>query len=185
MNQRITSCVPAIIGLFAAILAFHPTRLFAASDCIMLTHPAYQARHWHYHVDRSRKCWHAAAEHAAIPPQVEPPQPDTARPPFSSVSSFVSSIASVFTAAITPQPDTLNPDVIAQPESPLRGDYGAPKWRRHAETRHQRRYAEAKFQRRHAEVKAPSEPKSKPSHSHDQADRDALFREYLHWQEQQ
>jgi hypothetical protein len=123
------------------------------------------------------------AEHAAIPSQAEaaPPstQPDTARP---SLSSFFSSIASAFTTASTPKPDILNPNAVAQPEPPPRGDNGARKWRRHAEAKARRRHARAKRQRRYAEAKSqpPPEAKAKPGGiSLDEADSDALFREYF------
>jgi hypothetical protein len=134
------------------------------------------------------------AEHAAVPSQVEtappPQQPDTVR---LSLASFFSSITSAFTTANTPKPDTLNPDALAQPEPPSRRDNSARKWRRHAEAkphrRHagakrQRRYAEAKRQQRHAEAEAkpqpPPEAKAKPGGiSLDEADTDALFREYF------
>jgi hypothetical protein len=211
MYQRSASCVPAIsIGLFAAILALDSSQLFAASDCIGVPHHwAAQGGHWYYHVNRDRRCWYTAAHYAAVAPQIEtvppPSQPDTAPPPFHSFSSFFSSIVSAFTPASTPQPDTLNPDAIAQPELLPNGDDGAPKRRRHAEAK--RRYAEAKLQRRYEEAKhqpAPElkskpsvspdqtdldakprpqpDPKSKPGVSPDQADLDALFQEYLRWQ---
>jgi hypothetical protein len=96
------------------------------------------------------------AEHAAIPAP-PPQQPDAARLP---LASFFSSITSVFTTARTPKSDTLNPDAVAQPEPPPKGDNGARKWRRHAEAKRQQRRAEAKQRRaeakrqqRHAEAK--------------------------------
>jgi hypothetical protein len=142
------------------------------------------------------------AEHAAIPAP-PPQQPDAARLP---LASFFSSITSVFTTASTPKSDTLNPDAVAQPEPPPKGDNGARKWRRHAEAKRQQRRAEAKQRRaeakrqqRHAEAKRqqrrkeakrqhpadakpepPPEAEAKPGGvSLDKADSDALFREYF------
>jgi Skp family chaperone for outer membrane proteins len=86
------------------------------------------------------------AKHAAIPAP-PPQQPDAARLP---LASFFSSITSVFTIASTPKPDTLNPDAVAQPEPPPKGDNGARKWRRHAEAKRQQRRAEAKQRRAEA-----------------------------------
>jgi hypothetical protein len=133
------------------------------------------------------------AEHAAIPAP-PPQQPDAARLP---LASFFSSITSVFTTASTPKSDTLNPDAVAQPEPPPKGDNGARKWRRHAEAKRQQRRAEAKQRRaeakrqqRHAEAKRqqpadakpepPPEAKARPGGvSLDKADSNALFREYF------
>jgi hypothetical protein len=171
MYRRTTSCLRAVsIGLFAAILGLDSSRLFAASDCLEEPNrPSVQA-HWYYHLDRAtgRKCWHLMeAEPAPVPPQVGtaplPPQPDTAQLPF---SSFFSSLGSGFTTASTPQPDVVNRDPrapIAQPQPPTQGEQGAPKRRRHADAR-----------------PAP-DPKQKASLPLGQADRDALFREYLRW----
>jgi hypothetical protein len=169
MDQRRTACLPAIsIGLFAAILALHSSRLLAASDCVEEPrHPPAQGGDWYYHADRATggKCWHLGREPAAIAPQVEtapqPPHPDTVQ----LLSWFLSSL---FTPASTPQPDTINRDMrpaVAQPE-PRRDDRG-PK------------------RRRQAEAKPAPEPKPASSASSEQADRDALFREYLRWREQQ
>jgi hypothetical protein len=165
MDQRLTACVPAVsIGLFAAILALHSSPLLAATDCIEgPRHPPAPGGHWYYHVDRAAggKCWHLGREPAAIAPQVEAPHPDTVQ----LLSSFLSSL---FTPASTPQPDAVYRDLrpaVAQPE-PRRDDRG-PKRRRQAET------------------KPAPEPKPKPSAASEQADRDALFREYLRWREQQ
>jgi hypothetical protein len=194
MYQRVTSYVPTIsIAFFAAILGLHSTQVFAASDCVrVLSHSAAQGRHRHYHADRGGRCWHTVAERAAIPSQVEtaspPQQPDTARLPF---ASFLSSITSVFTTASTPKPDTLNPGAVAQPEPPPRSGNGARKRRRHAEAKRQRRHARAKRQQRHAEAKRqqrqaevkpepPPEAKAKPGAvSLDKANSDALFQNYF------
>jgi hypothetical protein len=176
MYRRTASCLRAVsLGLFAAILALDSSRLWAASDCLDEPNRASaQVGHWYYHLDRAtgRKCWHLMeAEPAPLPPQVQSappaPQPDTARLPF---SSFFSSLGSGLTTASSPLPDTINRDPrapIIQPEPPPRGEDGAPR------------------QRRHADAKPSPEPKQKVSLSLDQADRDALFREYLRWRERQ
>jgi hypothetical protein len=178
MYRGTASWVRAIsIGCFAAILTLDSSRLLAASDCLEEPNRASaQGGHWYYRLDRAtgRKCWHMEAAPAAIPPQAEPapppsppPQPDTARLPF---SSFFSSLGSPFTTASTPQPDPANRDArgpIAQPAPLPRVEDGAPK------------------RRRPADAKPAPEPKQKASLSLDQADRDALFREYLRWREKQ
>ena len=182
MNQRPASCVPAVfIGLLAAIFALHSTRP-AAGECIERHPPAYGG-HWYYHPDRAtgRRCWHLVGERepAAMAPQVEmppPPQPDTVH----LLSSFFSSLFAP--AGPPPPPPDLRP-AVAQSE-PRREERVARR-RRPAEARpapEPRPAPEAKSAPEKPEPE--SKPRPKPP-SPDQADRDALFREYLRWREQQ
>ena len=167
MQKRMISCVPALTAsLFAAAFAVGPGRALAASDCLEQPNRA-QSGHWYYHLDRTsgRKCWYVSgAEPPAKQPPAEPPPaqpaPDGPWQPY--FQSFLSSLTGGTTSAGTspPQPDGRGL-ALAQPPAAAKGDDAPPPKRR---------------QRTDA----------KPhSGALDQAERDALFQEYLRWRERQ
>ena len=197
MQKRINSRVPALTaGLFAVAFALDTGPLFAASDCVAdpSRAPA-QGGHWYYHVDRStgRKCWHLTeADPPARPPQAEPapvpvqPVPDAPRQ--QPLAAFFSSLTSGFSTASvgTAQPDTANRDpraaVAALPDAP-RADQVAPRRRQRADAKPP---APAPKPDRQAPTRPANAPAEQPrAASLSQAERDALFQEYLRWKQKQ
>jgi hypothetical protein len=169
MQRRIISCVPVLTAsLFAAAFAFEPGTLFAASDCLDQPNRASApGGHWYYHVDRTsgRKCWYlsGAEPPAKQPPAETPPAqpaPDGPWQPY--FQSFLSSLTGGGTSASTaaPQPDGRG-IALTQPPAAAKGDDAPPPKRRQ---------------------RADAKPHSG---SLDQAERDALFQEYLRWRERQ
>jgi hypothetical protein len=193
MQKRIISRAPAMmIGVFAAAFALDGGALFAASDCLEQPNRAAAQGHWYYHVDRTngRKCWYlSGSEVAAKPPQAEaPPQPSpdvASQPP---LSSFFSSLTSGFTtASVNPSPpDAAGRDPRGTPNvqaaAPKNDDAVSSKRRQHADTKQ----APVAKPDRQASSRSDKEPpaQSRPA-SLDQAERDALFREFLRWRDRQ
>jgi hypothetical protein len=193
MQKPINSRVPAMTAsLFAFAFALHSGGLLAASDCLdQPNRAAAQGGHWYYHVDRAtgRKCWHlteteptAGPSQAQISPQ---PAPEPAQPP--ALSSFFSSLTSGFTTASTgaPQKDSATRDArgmaIVQPEPP-KGDDAAPKGRQRADAKPA---PQSKPDRQASSRSAKAAADQPHPVSLDQAERDALFRDYLRWKERQ
>jgi hypothetical protein len=171
------------VGLFAAAFGLDPSRSLAAPDCI--AQPAVPANggHWHYRLDRAsnRKCWYLL-EPAANPQRGEIPQQQPAfqvaqRPSF---SSFFSSLAGLSSASLPASPpDSMSPAArgmpIALPQASKSDDAVRAKPRRHADAKASK--VDRQVSRR------PSKPVDEPRlASPNQAERDALFQEFLRWQ---
>jgi hypothetical protein len=183
---------PSLLGasllgasLLGTSLLGQPAR--AADDCLTAPNRApAPGGHWYYHLDRAsdRKCWYLVeappqAPSAQMPiaqaPQLAPePTPPPAPPGF---GSFFSSLG----LAPPPQPNTTGDPRIAQPapaDDPRIGD---------AEPGRQPRVTLASKQHRTVHLRPPAAEHSeeRPAASLNQAERDALFEEFLKWRERQ
>jgi hypothetical protein len=192
MQKRMVSCVPAIsVSVFAAMLALDPGGSLAAGNCVAQPDRApAPGGHWYYHLDRTnnRKCWYLM-EPAGSPPPAETLQPQSLpqavqQPPSFSFFSLPTSFAPVSLPAS--QPDSVIRDArgmpIAQPEEPNIDDAVRPKPRRHVDARPA---PGAKSDRQGSPrpgKELADQPHSTPP---DQAERDALFQEFLRWRERQ
>jgi hypothetical protein len=187
VNRSLRSNTSLIV--LAVLLSVQSGNVFAASDCI--TEPKLKqtgAGHWYYRSDRAkhRKCWYlerpdAAASEAAS----RPTQPSSGPVSESTASSVLSSLALTF-AGTDPMPQS----------EPTNNDMGA------TAARSRTNDAPLNVQprsSRHAKADEASTPESQPASmlrsrskrlggrdgSLDAAKRDALFREFLRWQERQ
>lgn len=192
MSKRVISGIsvgvlaaPIMVGaslLLGASLFGQPAR--AADDCLSAPNRApAPGGHWYYHLDRAsdRKCWYLVEPPAQTPiaqapqPQLapEPPTPQPAQPGF---GSFFSSLG----LAPPPQPNTTGDPRIAQPapaEDPRTGD---------GEPGRTPRMTLTSKQHRLVHLRPPAEhPEERPAASLNQAERDALFEEFLKWRERQ
>jgi hypothetical protein len=178
----------------AVMLTTLTTReLIAADDCV--TQPNFQrtgSGHWYYRFDRvkQRKCWYlqqpdGKVSEAASPETQSPPKPGT-QPP---APSFMSSLALTFAATGDPTApeEPKNSDLPTTKSTPAgrpRGGVpgnGPSRMARHSSSeetpsseRHQQFAARAR-------LKPPDRRTAPP----DVETRDALFRQFLLWQERQ
>jgi hypothetical protein len=192
MQMRVIACVPAIsLIFFAAASALDPAIGQQAVSCLERPdHAPTAGGHWYYHLDRAndRKCWYLAEPTASPPeaPALQPPQQAAAPPeanrqqqPF---NSFFSSLG--FSTASLPaaQPDPLNRELAAQPGGSAGDDPAATKLRRHLESKPAPAAKPVRQAASHSSSKPAEDP---PARALDQAERDALFQEYLRWRESQ
>jgi hypothetical protein len=185
MPKRVLSCVPTV---FAALLAAaavlgtdHAT--LAADDCLAgPNRPPAPGGHWYFHLDRAndRKCWYLVEPAARVPTAdaTETHPVDTTPQP--TLGSFFSSMG--LPGTTTPQPDTTNgigrtPEAT-RPDDPKGNAAPGPRPRiaRHPDAQ----AALAQKPRRVASV--PTEHADEHASS-EQAERDALFQEFLRWRE--
>jgi hypothetical protein len=196
----VTSLVgTSLVGtsLLGTSLLGQPAR--AAEDCLTAPNRApAPGGHWYYHLDRAsdRKCWYlvepppqapsAQAPSLQMPiaqaPSTQAPQPQfapepTPPPAQPGFGSFFSSLG----LAPPPQPNTTGDPRIAQPApagDPRIGD---------AEPGRQPRMTLASKQHRTVHLPPPAAEHSeeRPAASLNQAERDALFEEFLKWRERQ
>jgi hypothetical protein len=176
---------PVISGISVGVLA--ATIMLGAS---LLGRPAYAedclaapnrapapGGHWYYHLDRAgdRKCWYLV-EPPPQAPIAQAPQPQfTPEPPAQpGLGSFFSTLG----LSPPPQPNTTGDARIAQP-APA-DDLRA------GEAERPSRMTLASKQHRSVHVRPPAEhPEERPAASLNQAERDALFEEFLKWRERQ
>jgi hypothetical protein len=192
MLNRVRSCVTAICtGLVAApvMLGIHMTA--AADDCLAgPSRPPAPGGHWYYHLDRinNRQCWYLVEPEAHAPTAEAPqPQPSPETTPQPSFSTFFSSLSAGFTGATTATPpDT--PRSAPRTQQTVRPD--DPK-SQEAVAGQQLNLARRTDQdaapkpRRPAPLRAPADQHAQGSGAPNQADRDALFLEFLRWRERQ
>jgi hypothetical protein len=192
MSKRV-SCTPTVfVGvLAAAIMLGANCAALAADDCLAAPNrsPA-PGGHWYYHPDRAsdRKCWYLV-EPAGPAPVAQPsvaqappePNPPPAQPLF---GSFFSSLS----AGFTPTPNTTGDARVAQPASAddlktgAAPEPGRPPHMALAAKQHR----SVRLQEKGSPVRPPAEhAEARPAASLDQAERDALFEEYLKWRERQ
>ena len=193
MSKRVILPAPVVfIGLLATALMLGTNyATLAGDDCLAgPNRPPAQGGHWYYRLDRAknRQCWYLV-EPAAQAPTAEAAQLQRSADPTpqSPFGAFFSSLSSGFTGSTAgSQPDTAGDPRIMQAAHPddLKTD-GASPGRQPRRVRRsdsetalalkQHRPAHARPLAEHAEERAPL----------DQAERDALFQEFLRWRESQ
>jgi hypothetical protein len=188
MSKRVISCVNSVsVGLIAAAVMLGSSQATRADDCLAAPNrPPAPGGHWFYHVDHAadRKCWYLV-EPAARAPAAEVPAP----PPVSEATpqpTFGSFFSSLGFAGSTPQPDTTGDARImqtARPDDPRSDDATSrqPRVARHPVTE----ASLVQKPHRPARVRPPAEHADEPAASPAQAERDALFQEFLKWRERQ
>jgi hypothetical protein len=190
MPKRLIPCVLVTAGLLATAVALNPNSGLAAGDCFAQPNrPPAPGGHWYYHSDRvnNRKCWFL------VEPTM-PPAEALAASPFADANlqptfpSFFSSLAAGFAGtnpAGAPQ-GYANGDAgtapTARPDDPdndvaLRARRPNPAHRSSAALASQHRPSSAR-PRVDLEEERPAQPA-------DQAQRDALFQEFMRWKERQ
>jgi hypothetical protein len=190
MSKRIVSWVPtACVGLLAAATLLGTNRAApAGNDCLAGPNRAPgQGGHWYYHLDHAsnRKCWYVAEPEARSPTaQAAEPQPapdPVPQPPQPTFGTFFSSLG--FPGA---QPNTAGDVRVAQPApaDDLKTDLAAPA-RRSRMLRHpDAEAALAPKPHRPAHARPPAEHADEGAAPPlNQAERDALFQEFLRWRE--
>ena len=191
-SKLVTSCVRAIsAGLLATVIMLSTNyTTLAADDCLAgPNRPPAQGGHWYYRLDHvnNRKCWYLAEPGSQTPtaeaPESQPSPEATPQPMF---GSFFSSLTAGFTGAT--QPDTANSDArIMQAAHPddLKNDVASPgrqaRMARHPDSE----AALAPKPHRPAHAQPPAEHDEDRPSPLNQAERDALFQEFLRWKERQ
>jgi hypothetical protein len=189
MPMRLTSHVPPIsAGLLAAMIAIGTGgTASAARDCIeQPTGGVSQGAHWYYHVDHTnrRKCWYLGMP-ATMPPQAASPElPPTEPSPQSPISSLLAFLSGGLLSGSPQDIAKSDPRTKQVPATkPLKIEDIVPT----ELTRSARRYDSngilASEWRQNSPPQRRSDQNGAPPIT--QAERDALFREYLRWQELQ
>ena len=190
MSKRVVSWVPtASVGLLAAAILLGSNRAAAAADDCLAgpTRPPAQGGHWYYHLDHAsnRKCWYVVEPEARSPTAqaAEPqPAPDAVPQPLQpTFGAFFSSLG--FPAA---QPNTAGDVRVAQPApaDDLKTDPAAPARRPSMMRQPDGEAALAPKPHRPARARPPAAHADEGSAPPlDQAERDALFQEFLRWRE--
>ena len=184
MSKRVMSCAVSV-GLFATVImpgTNYATR--AADDCLAgPNRPPDEGGHWYYRLDHvnNRKCWYLVGPEARMPTtEAAEPQPSPEPPPQPTLGSFFSSLG--FTAGT--QPNTTGDVRMLQPApaDDLKGGgappAGQPRMVRHPDSE----AALAPKPHRPAHARASAEYADEPP-SLNQAERDALFKEFLRWRQ--
>lgn len=169
MSKRLMSC-----GLLAMVIVLGTScAALAADDCLPgPSRPPAQGGHWYYRVDRvsNRKCWYLA-EPARQTPTAEAaePQPSPQATPQPTFGSFFSSLTGGSTGSTSAtQADTLNSDARGQTANPTELKKAALAPKPHQPSR----------------VRPPAERADEPGAPPlNQAERDALFQEFLRWKD--
>jgi hypothetical protein len=185
MSKRFISWVLSVGLLATAIMLGTNGVALAADDCLAGPNRApAPGGHWYYHLDRAsdRKCWYlvepAAQAPVAPPPTAQAPFPQLAPEPTPQpgLGAFFSSLG--FPTAS--QPNTTGDARIVQPApaDDLRGGETPPA--------RQPRVVLAAKQHRLVHLRPPAEhAEERSAASLNQAERDALFEEFLRWRERQ
>jgi hypothetical protein len=184
------SCVLAV---FVGLIMLGGNRpVLAADDCLAgPSRPPAPGGHWYYHRDRAsdRKCWYLVEPAARAPtaeatqPAPEPPPQPVSQPGF---GSFFSSLSAGFpgpangTQPVASTPDARSPQ--AAPADDPRNAEAAPPHDLHPAHRPAALAALAPKPRQPTHARPPDE---QAAGTPDQAERDALFQEFLRWRERQ
>jgi hypothetical protein len=190
MSRRVISYAQAVAAGLFTLIAFS-TNSTLAGDCLVQPnrHLA-PSGHWYYRVDRvnDRKCWYLGEPTTRMPqaqaPEAQPAPDATLRP---TLSSFFSSLSAGFTAAkpAGAQQDGANSDprrIHTRPDDLKNGDVSQVKGARIA--RHPDPTAPTSKLNRQSPTGPYVEQTNQPTQL-DQANRDALFQEFLQWKAQQ
>ena len=196
MSKCVISCVPAVsAGLFVAVIVLGANRTaVAADDCLAgPDRPPAAGGHWYYHLDHAsdRKCWYLVEPAARAPTAeaVQPqPAPDAAADPAAGFRRvFLDPVGGISRVDRNPAPHhpmhaarkplRLTISRIQKPRRLAISTRPAarPRWRRSPPSRINP----------HTPGRRPSMPTDGPAAAPDQAERDALFQEFLRWRERQ
>ena len=195
MSKCVVSCVPA--GLFVAVIVFGANRTaVAADDCRAgPDHPPAPGGHWYYHLDHTsdRKCWYLVEPEAraptaeAVQPQPAPEPPPQLPAPQPGFGAFFSTLSAGFSGSAAAQPTT--PDARGPQTAPaddLKNTETAPARDLHPARRPAAVAALAPKPHQPAHTRSPAEhADERAAAPPDQAERDALFQEFLRWRERQ
>jgi hypothetical protein len=189
MRKRVIPCVPAV---FTVIMLGANCAALAADDCLAgPNRPSAQGGHWYYRTDpaSNRKCWYLVEPGARIPTadslESQPPPAAAPQPTF---SSFFSSLTgSVKGATPGTQPDIANSDTRSMPSGRPDDPKGEDATSRQRMARHLDAQA-ALIPKQHRPARArpagePADERSAPPL--DSASRDALFQEFMRWNDRQ
>jgi hypothetical protein len=194
MSKPVISCVPALCaGLIATVIMLESDfATLAADNCLAgPNRPSAQGGHWYYRVDHAanRKCWYLV-EPAARRPAADAPEPPPASEaaPLPTFGSIFSAFAAGFpgaTAGAQPDPTTGDARITqtARPDDP-RNDATAP-GRSPRIARHPDVAALVPKQHRPVHARPPAEHADEEAAPPAQAERDALFQEFLKWRQRQ
>jgi hypothetical protein len=190
MPKRVMSRVPAVVGLLAAAIMLSTSSATRADDCLAgPNRPPAPGGHWYFHLDRAanRKCWYLVEPETRTPIAEAPetqPVPDVPPRPQSAFGSFFSLMGLPGTTS-APQPDTTNGARMMPNTRPddVRNDDTAPTSRPRIAGHPNAQAALAPKQHRASPAKLPADHADERPAPPDQAERDALFQEFLRWRE--
>ncbi len=191
MSKRVILPTPAVsIGLLATALMLGTNyATLAGDDCLAgPNRPPAQGGHWYYRLDRAsnRKCWYLVEPAAQTPvAQAPQPQPSPDPTPQSTFGALFSSLSSGFTGSTAgSQPDTAGDTRIMQAAHPddLKTDGASPGRQLRRVRRSDSEMALAVKEHRPAHARPPAE-RAEERPPLNQAERDALFQEFLRWRE--
>jgi hypothetical protein len=182
MSKRVMSGISVGVLAAATMLGTSHATL-AADDCLTgPTRAPAPGGHWYYHLDRAsdRKCWYLVEPPSPAPlaqaPQLQFAPEPAAQPAQPGLGSFFSALG----FPTTPQPNTTGDARIAQPApaDDLKNGEAPPA--------RQSRVTLASKPRRLVHLRPPAEHiEDRPAAPLNQAERDALFEEFLKWRERQ
>jgi hypothetical protein len=182
----------SLTALAIALSILSGDRLLAADDCV--AEPNFQRTgtgHWYYRFDRAkhRKCWYLQQPDAKVPETAasdaqSPPKPETEPTPSSFISSLVLNFAGT-TDPTTQQGLTRSGSPIAQATHPGRSknDDAPRKGQPPRMARHSNSDQASAPERQQSVSRSRSKHLDHRNTPLDAATRDALFREFLLWQE--
>jgi hypothetical protein len=188
MSKRVTPLVPAVsVGLFVAVIVLGADRTaVAADDCLAgPDRPPAPGGHWYYHLDHAsdRKCWYLVEPGARAPTaEAVQPQPAPEPPPQPGFGALFSTLSAGFSGPTTAQPAT--PDARSPQPAPaddLKNTEAAPA--RDLHPAHRPAAVAALAPKPHQSRPPLAHPDERAPASSDQAERDALFQEFLRWRE--
>jgi hypothetical protein len=187
MPKRVILCVPAVfVGLFATAIMLS-TNCATADDC--LAGPNRQPAaggHWYFHLDRgsNRKCWYLVEPGARIRAAEAPETQPIDAPPQPAFGSFFA-LMGLPGATTAPQPDTTSNARTMQNarRDDVRNDETSPASRPRMAARPNTQAALTPKPLRAPPARPPAEHADERPAPPDQAERDALFQEFLRWRD--
>ncbi len=193
MSNSVISHV-VLVGLLAtAIMPSANTATRAAADCLAEpNHAPAPGGHWYYRLDRvnDRKCWYLVEPASQAPsqtPMAEEPPPAAVAPPQPTFGSFFSTLSTGFPGSTVATPADPGGDMRALQTGPaddLKGDGAATTGQPRMLRRPELQAAPTPKPHRPAHVQLRSEQAAeRPAGPLNQAERDALFQEFLRWRD--
>jgi hypothetical protein len=186
MSECVISCVKVVsAGLIATAVMLGTNRATLADDCLAgPDRPSAPGGHWYYHLDRAtdRKCWYLVEPARAPAAEAAEPQPASEPPPQPTFGSFFSSLG--FPGSTSqPDPTTGDARITLQSIRPVNDEAAGrqPRVARHPVTE----ASLAQKPHRPVHARPPAEHAEEPAASPAQAERDALFQEFLKWRGRQ